>query len=106
MIYNSDKRRWQRECWTEWVKLSLPDGSRRPRFYLPVRRQTGMNQTILWIIPLAPLALSYYIARGVVLNIWYDLLECSDLIHREWRIKRMERRAKQTDRMMRGEDAI
>ena len=106
MIYNSNTKLWQRETWLEWLRCELPAGITRPLFYLPVRRLINMDKIVFWILPLAVPALIYYMVKNILMNIWYDCLEFSDLAYREWRVKRLERKAKQTDRLMTGRDLI
>lgn len=109
MIFNLEngQRKLVREHWYEWMRMEVPEThNRRPMFFLPTRRHCITRVVVFWIIPLAIPALIYSITRNILMNIWYDCLEFSDLTYREWRIKRIERRVKETERAMRGEDIL
>lgn len=68
---------------TQHLLYHASEGIRIKPFFLPVRSKGYSNQIECWILPLAIPMIVFYIVRGILLSIWYDLVSIVNLLE-EW----------------------
>ena len=66
----------------DMFRSKLGEGQRLPFFYLPVRRPSNMDAYEVWIAPLAPFVLAYYLLQGAFMSMWYDLNEVLHMLYK------------------------
>ena len=94
IVDKNNKRVFIAENWKEKFRIelsgvlwySIKNGEPLPRWYLPVRLSGNRDAIECWIMPLAPLALFFYITVNILYTIWFDLFRWGKLIQ-EWRQK-------------------
>jgi hypothetical protein len=101
MIVNSKTKTYTPENWKEHFQvfisrllvIEMKEGSRLPRFYLPIWRPADKYAFECWILPLAPFVWLWRVIDSVFWNIWSDMQDLAYMLWL-WRNRKLKEREK------------